>query len=489
MAPEDYLFVQNSSEQSNVETGTDEQDASESLWNLQEQWPAESAPTEVNQGDIRTGTVVAVQDDGVVVSIGTKYEGIIPMIEFPDKDELPQVDERIEVAVVEVDEDNASIRLSKKRADFIRVWTELETAAAEGTAVNGTVTERVKGGLRVDVGVSGFVPASHVAVRDLRGLERFVGRTVRLKILEADRTTNKVILSHRQFIEEERQRRRQVTLDRLQEGMVCEGKVRSITNYGAFVDLGGIDGLLHVSEMAWGHVRHPSDVVKEGEIIRVVVLKIEQDGSRISLGRRQILPDPWKVAAEKLQVGQTVKAHVTRVVRNGAFAAVEGADVEGFIPQDELVLGRSVKPDRVVSHGKEVEVQVLDLDPKDRKLRLSIAAVEEQSRRQEMQQHARAGEEISQTLGDRFPDLLKQFGGQEAAVESAAEEASEETREEAVEATPEEALEQAAEEAVEEAVEEAAEEASQEAVEETSRDNWGAPRPAKEDEEAASDEQ
>ncbi len=421
MVPENDVFTPRPPGENDAKEPTSELD-----WGEHDHWPDDAMPTQVVEGEIRKGKVVAIQDDGVVVDIQTKYEGIIPIVEFPDSSELPQIDEEIEVAVVKVDEERDTIRLSKKRADFIRVWNELEKAAAEGGVVNGTVTERVKGGLRVDVGVPGFVPASHVAVRNPRVLDRFVGHTLRLKVLEADRAANKVILSHRQVIEEERERRRQETLSRLQEGMVCEGKVRNITNYGAFVDLGGVDGLLHVSEMAWGHIQHPSEVVNVGDIIRVVVLKIEDGGNRISLGRRQILPDPWKTAAEKLKVGQTVKARITRVVRTGAFAAVEGVDVEGFIPRDEMVLGHTAKPENVVKQHQEVEAQVLDLDPKARKLRLSMAAVEEQARRRELQQFAGGREESTQTLGERFPELFKEMRGPQAEDEETARESADE---------------------------------------------------------------
>lgn len=421
MDPRDELEADDPSEQTGLEA-----DAASSVedvdWTQESAWTGEHMPADVKEGDLVTGTILEIQEDGVAVDVGAKYEGVIPILEFPDRADLPAVDEKIEVAVVKVDEEKGTIRLSKKRADFIRLWNELEEGAKTGAQLNGTVVERVKGGLRVDVGVSGFVPASQVATRDPRNLERYVGQTLRLKLLEADRRNNKVILSHRQVIEEERDQRRAATMARLQEGMVCEGKVRSITNYGAFIDLGGVDGLLHVSEMAWGHVRHPSEIAKEGDIMRVVVLKIEDGGNRISLGRRQILPDPWKVAAEVLKVGQTVKVTIARVIRNGAFGAVAGADIEGFIPQEEMGLARNQKPDREFRPGQELEAQVLELDPRGRKLRLSIVAVAEQARRTEAAAYG-AREGTMQTLGDRFPDLFREIRGETAEEPEAAAEA------------------------------------------------------------------
>ncbi|MGC9320358.1 MAG: 30S ribosomal protein S1, partial [Armatimonadota bacterium] len=286
-------------------------------------------PADLQVGDIVTGLVVAVNEEGVLVDIGGKAEGIVPIYEFLDRSEMPQRDDEIEVAVAKLRDDDGMTVLSKKRADYERVWNRVMQALETGEVLDAMVTDRVKGGLRVDLGVPGFVPASHVATRNIRNLDRFVGRSLRLKVLEADRHRKKVVLSHREVVEEERKKRKQETMAKLEEGLVCEGKVRNITEYGAFIDLGGVDGLLHISEMAWGRVDHPSDVCSVGDTLRVVVLDIDRERERISLGRRQILPDPWKVVGKRLRPGQTVSGRVSRIVRTGAFVELPEFEVEG----------------------------------------------------------------------------------------------------------------------------------------------------------------
>lgn len=363
-----------------------------------------SAPRQLVKGDIVEGIVAAVTDEGVHVDVGAKYEGLIPRAEFVSEEELPKRDERIEVAVMHVDEENSVIRLSKKKADIERIWRRLEEAAQTGEPVPAMVTERVPGGLRVDVGVPGFVPASQVDVRSPRNLDRFVGREVRLKVLEVDRKSKKVILSHRQVIEEERARRRAETLARLYEGAVVEGKVRSITDYGAFIDLGGVDGLLHVSEMSWVRVQHPSELLKVGDRVKVMVSAIENGGERISLSRREVLPDPWKMIGDRIKPGQVVKAVITRTARVGAFArivGIEGLELEGFIPLRELPDRPVSDPREVVQPGQKVDAKVLDLRPEARKMTLSIAEVEQEREREEYREimRAKAGEEPRRTLG------------------------------------------------------------------------------------------
>lgn len=270
------------------------------------------------------------------------------------------------------------------------------------------VTERVKGGLRVNVGLPGFVPASQVIVRDVRHLDRFVGRALPLKVVEVDRRTNKVILSHKQAVEEERARRREKTLARLYEGAVCEGRVVSLTDYGAFIDLGGVDGLLHVSEMAWHHVSHPSEVLKRGDIVRVVVLSIENGGNRISLSRREILPDPWKEVSAKYQEGQTVEVEITRLVSTGAFALPVGADVEGFIPLREISEQRIKKPEEAIRPGQRLEARILELQPQAHKMTLSLAQASAARRREEIQSYLsteNSGARIN--LGEQFGAILQ----------------------------------------------------------------------------------
>lgn len=370
---------------------------------------AEAGPKEVKRGDIVSGVVVGISTEGVSVDMGAKLEGLIGRSEFASEEDMPKVDERIDVAVLRIDDENGVIRLSKRRADFERVWVDLEKAAEAGELVDAMVTDRVKGGLRVDVGVPGFIPASQVGTRDVRNLERFVGRSLRLKVLEVDRRAKKVVLSHRQVVEEERAQKREETMAKLEEGAVLEGKVRNLTSYGAFIDLGGVDGLLHVSEMAWTRIKDPSEVLKVGDTINVVVLEINPETEKISLSLRQILPDPWKETARKLRPGQMVKGTITRVVRTGAFANLEGLDIEGFIPASEMSQRRGIDPKDVVQPGQVVDLKINDIRVEARRMTLSLTAAEQQRERQEYQSYMSQQKEARVTLGDQFGDLFQQL--------------------------------------------------------------------------------
>jgi|LSQX01.3.fsa_nt_gb small subunit ribosomal protein S1 len=364
-------------------------------------------PTQVEVGEIIKGIVAAVDNQWVSVDIGSKDEGLVPISEFAASGELPKVDDEIEVAVVRIDEEKGQVRLSKRRADYERVWNTLAEAVDSEQIVEALVTERVKGGLRVDVGVPGFVPGSHVASRNLRNLERFVGQSLRLRVLEADRRSKKVILSHRLVVEQEREQRRQETLSRLQEGVECEGKVRNLTNYGAFVDLGGVDGLLHVSEMAWTRIKHPSEVMSVGDTVRVVVLEVDPETDRISLSRRQILPDPWKEISRKLHVGDLVKVRISRVVRTGAFAQLPEHDIEGFMPIGEMSSKRIAEASEVVRAGQELELKITEMRPSARRMTLSLIAAEQEKERQEYREYMAGQKSARVTLGDQFGDILQ----------------------------------------------------------------------------------
>lgn len=379
-----------------------------------------AAPFSFTPGEIVEGVVVGITNEGVAVDIGAKYEGLVSRAEFAATEELPAIDSKLEVAVMRIDEENGVVRLSKRRADFQRVWNDLEEKARTGGIVDAMVTDRVKGGLRVDVGVPGFVPASQVGTRDVRSLERFVGRSLRLKVLEADRKSKKVILSHRVVVEEERERRREETLSKLEEGAVVEGKVRNLTSYGAFIDLGGVDGLLHVSEMSWSRIKDPSEVLHVGETIQVTVLEIDREKDKISLSLRQILPDPWKEAARKLRPGQLVQARITRVVRTGAFALLKDADIEGFIPVSEMSSRRISDPSELLKPGQDVDLKIMDIRIEARRMTLSLQAAEQERERQEYQDYMATQERATVTLGDRFGALLKQVGNAEAQTEAAA---------------------------------------------------------------------
>ncbi|MGQ9732174.1 MAG: 30S ribosomal protein S1 [Candidatus Zipacnadales bacterium] len=363
----------------------------------------------VRPGEIVKGTVVEVREDEVIVHVGGKYEGSIPTTEFPSPAEIPNEGDEVSVAIIRISEDEGRVILSKKKADYEAVWTRIQESLRSGKTITAMVTERVKGGLRVDLGVSGFVPASQVSTRNVRDLDRFVGRSLRLQVIEADRREKKVILSHRKVVDEERKQRREETLNRLKEGMVCEGKVRNITDYGAFVDLGGVDGLLHISEMAWTRVKHPSEVLKVGDTIEVAVIGIDREKERISLSRRECLPDPWNEAAARLRVGDIVKAKITRLAKNGAFALVENAQVEGFIPVSELSDRRISEPSEVVAVDQSVDLKIISLRPSERRMTLSLAEAEQEKERQEYREYMAGQTPARATLGDQFGDQLTQL--------------------------------------------------------------------------------
>ncbi|HEY3398547.1 MAG TPA: S1 RNA-binding domain-containing protein [Armatimonadota bacterium] len=400
----DDLYEAEDSEVPGEELGEDEMDLEPMDWADLDA----AAPKAVDRGELVDATVVEIQDQAVVLDLGTKYEGFVPRSEFTTDEELPAVGDVIQVAVVNVDEKNERIRASKRRADYERAWGELYKAHEAGETVMGMVTERVRGGLRINVGLPGFVPASQVVVRDVRHLDRFVGRTLPLKIMEIDRRGNKVILSHKAALEEERVARRDKTMARLYEGAVCEGRVVSLTNYGAFIDLGGVDGLLHVSELAWHHVNHPSEVLKKNDIVRVVVLAIENEGERISLSRREILPDPWKELAGRFTEGQIVPVEITRLVSTGAFARPLDVDLEGFVPLREISDQRIKRPDEAIKVGQKLDARVIDLQPQAHKMTLSLATAVAQRRRDEVktyQASADTGSGIN--LGEQFGSILR----------------------------------------------------------------------------------
>lgn len=437
---------------------------------------AVTGPRQLEPGEIVTGVVVAIGEDGLLVDVGAKSEGLIPVYEFVDRSEMPAEGDEIEVVVVRLADDDGTAILSKKSADYERVWRRILDAADTGEVLDAMVTERVKGGLRVDLGVPGFVPASHVATRDVRNLDRFVGRSLRLKVLEVNRETKKAVLSHRLVVDEEKRLRREQTLARLREGLVCEGKVRSLTDYGAFIDLGGVDGLLHVSEMSWTRTDHPSEVCQVGDTLRVMVLDVDREHNRISLGRRQILPDPWKQAAAQIKANSLVTAKITRTVRTGAFAELVDFEMEGFIPVSELSDKRLQQASDAVKEGDEVTLKVLKIRPEARRMTLSLRGAEQEKERQEYQKYMASQEKAKITLGDQFAEVLGVVAGQVQETEQKVPEEAEDTETSpsprgepaAAEQSDEEADEAAQagedEDAVEQAVEPQAEEAEDAAV-------------------------
>jgi len=365
----------------------------------------------LQEGAVVTGTVVHIDREGVLVDVGTKSDGLIPPNEWSREPGAGAADvkigQKIDVYIMDVDDQEGNLILSKKRADFEKAWDRVIEAHQEGRTIHAMVTDRVKGGLVVDLGIRGFVPASHVGSGKVRNLEKYVAQTLPLKVIEVDRDRRKVVLSHRLATEEEREAQRQETLGNLAEGQVRTGQVRRITDYGAFVDIGGVDGLLHISEMSWTRIKHPSDVLKVGDEIQVMVLKTNLDQGRISLGLRQILPDPWTEARDRYNPGDTVQGAVTRLVPFGAFVQLEGG-IEGIIPNSELSTRRVNKPEEVVQVGDHVEAKVLDIRPEERRMTLSLRQAQQQKERRELQDYnrGRPQEEDRVTIGDMVGNLL-----------------------------------------------------------------------------------
>jgi len=357
----------------------------------------------VAEGKIVEGTVVQIDPDGVLVDVGAKSEGMIRAPEFARGElERLKLGDKIAVFVIKADDDEESIQLSKKKADYEISWQRILGSYEKGEIVECAVTDRVKGGLRVDLGVMGFIPASHVGVRNPNDLDRFVGEIVSAKIIEVDRNRKKVILSRRLAEKVLREERKGVIMGELREGQVRDGIVRNITSYGAFVDLGGVDGLLHVTEMSWVHVKHPEEVVKPGDEIRVMVLKVDRERERISLGLKQLLPDPWDEVKRNYKVSQTITVAVSRCVASGAFVKLpEG--VEAFIPIGELAERRINKPEDAIAPGQTVEAKIINLQPRQR--RMSLSVIQAASQRY---LDGTANEVSNVTIGDRYGDLLKQ---------------------------------------------------------------------------------
>jgi small subunit ribosomal protein S1 len=329
-------------------------------------------------GDVLVGTVLLITRDNVIIDINYKCEGQVPLAEFLDHDGKIGIKEGDEVDVFfeGTETENGTVMLSHAKAEKFKVWRELERAFQSETPVEGVILGKVKGGLQVDIGVPAFLPGSHVDLRPARNLERYVGQRGRFQILKFNRARGNVVVSRRSVIERERASLKEQTLKVLEEGVILEGTVKNITDYGAFVDLGGIDGLLHITDMAWGRLQHPSEAVKVGDKVKVVVLKYDPQRERVSLGMKQIMPDPWTRAAESYPVGARFNGKVVSVTDYGAFVELEKG-VEGLIHVSEMTWSkRAVHPSKVVNVGDAVEVQVLGVDEGNRRISLGLKQTE-----------------------------------------------------------------------------------------------------------------
>jgi len=341
----------------------------------------ESTFPTINEGEVVNGTVVRVDKDEVLVDIGYKSEGVIPVSELSIRRSVNPADEVSvgdEIAALVMTKEDAEGRLilSKKRARFEIAWKAIETAHEQGDPVTGRVIEVVKGGLILDLGVRGFLPASLVDIRRVQDLDEYMGQELRCKVIELNRSRNNVVLSRRAVLEDERKEMRQAILDRLQPGDVVEGQISNIVDFGAFVDLDGMDGLIHISELSWSHVNHPSEVLEIGQKVDVKVLDIDRERQRISLGLKQTQTDPWQQVLESYNEGDVVSGKVTKVVTFGAFVEILPG-VEGLVHISELAQHHVENPREVVSQGQPVNVKIIEVDGERRRLSLSLKRVED----------------------------------------------------------------------------------------------------------------
>ena len=341
----------------------------------------ESTFPTITEGEVVHGTVVRVDKDEVLVDIGYKSEGVIPVAELSIRRSVNPADEvslgdEIDALVLTKEDAEGRLILSKKRARFELAWKKIEGAAESGEPVLGRVIEVVKGGLILDLGVRGFLPASLVDIRRVQDLDEFMGTELRAKVIELNRSRNNVVLSRRAVLEDERKEQRQQILDRLQPGDVVEGQISNIVDFGAFVDLDGMDGLIHISELSWSHVNHPSEMLEIGQTVSVKVLDIDRDRQRISLGLKQTQSDPWQQVLEQYKDGDVVDGKVTKVVTFGAFVEILPG-VEGLVHISELAQHHVENPREVVSQGDSVKVLILEVDGERRRLSLSLKRVGE----------------------------------------------------------------------------------------------------------------
>jgi small subunit ribosomal protein S1 len=336
-----------------------------------------------DEGDVVKGKVVRIDKDEILVDIGYKSEGVIPSSELSIRKSVDPADEvelgeELDALVLTKEDSEGRLVLSKKRARFEKAWRRIEAAAESGEPVEGTVIEVVKGGLILDLGVRGFLPASLVDIRRVHNLDEFLGQPLECKVIELNRSRNNVVLSRRAVLEEERKEVREQILGRLEPGQIVEGKISNIVDFGAFVDLDGIDGLVHISELSWSHVNHPSEVVSIGDTVRIKVLDIDRDRQRISLGLKQTQEDPWQRVVSTYRAGDVLEGTVTKVVAFGAFVEIL-AGVEGLVHISELADHHVENPSEVVQPDAKLNVKILEIDEERRRLSLSIKRVEGQN--------------------------------------------------------------------------------------------------------------
>ncbi|MEC0245723.1 30S ribosomal protein S1 [Paenibacillus chitinolyticus] len=402
----------------------------------QEAQEAMSQVAAVKKGDIVKGKIIKVEQDQAIVDIGYKYDGTIPLrelssVQIENADQAVQEGQEIELKIVTIDDNKEKLVLSKRSVDSEKAWETLQQKLDEKVIIEAVVAEVVKGGLVVDVGVRGFVPASMVERSFVEDFSDYKGRTLRLRVKEIDREKNKVILSQKDVLDEEYEAQKKDIISKIEVGKVYEGTVQRLTQFGAFVDIGGIDGLVHISEMAWHHVEHPSEIVKEGDKVSVQVLKVDPEKDKVSLSLKATQEGPWEKAEKTFTTGEIITGTVKRLAGFGAFVEI-APGVEGLVHISQIAHRHIATPQEVLKEGQEVKVKVLDVNAAEKRVSLSIKETEEapaqtassapsnySSRPERSSNHQKelAGNEnvslsnqgLSMTLGERFGDKLSKF--------------------------------------------------------------------------------
>ncbi len=334
-----------------------------------------------NEGDILKGKVVKIDKDEVLIDIGYKSEGVIPLPELSIRnsvrpEEIVEVDDVVEILVLQKEDQDGRLLLSKKRAEVEKNFDRIEDLYRNGGTVEGDVIEHVKGGLILDIGLRGFLPASLIDVRKTKELASYIGEKCKCKIIEVDRNRNNVVLSRKAIIEDERREQRKEVLENIEIGQIRKGAITSIAEFGAFVDVSGVDGLIHISELSWNHVKHPSEVVEVNDEVEVEVLDVDYDKQRLSLGLKQTQKDPWMEKIKKYSNGDIVEGKVTRIVKFGLFVQIEDG-MEGLVHISELSSKPVKKPSDVAKIGDKLTVRIIDIDFDKRRMAFSVKQVEE----------------------------------------------------------------------------------------------------------------
>jgi small subunit ribosomal protein S1 len=369
------------SQEPEIEPEYDADDFAKALESFDREQAAEkdAAQSLTSEEAVVTGTVVKITDKHVVIDIGLKSEGLIPLDQIVDHTGTPkvQVGDTVEVVVEREDNENGGYLVSYEKALRHKVWDKLEEAANTKTPVKGMVLSRVKGGLTVDIGIKAFLPGSQVEVRPVRNLDAYIGQELEVRVIKLNKKRGNVVISRKEILEEEQNAKKDVTLANLEEGAVFTGVVKNLTDYGAFVDMGGLDGLLHITDMSWGRLTHPRDLVNVGDEIQVKVLKFDKDKQRVSLGFKQLTPDPWLDAVERYPVGAQVRGRVLSVTDYGAFVELEQG-IEGLVHVSEMTWSKRMKhPSKMVKAGDEVDTIILAVNPTERRISLGMKQLQD----------------------------------------------------------------------------------------------------------------